>query len=587
MPPKRDAAQLRALADDPAVGWLQTPVASRTAVGLPGDYLSAFLKHHDMPVTRHQLNLASGPRLWQSKGGLIPPEQRDVSIIFPEGIEALVRAFDHGFAAPVAVQDKFLTFLRALPADKYGLVAERLEHHYHLCRAFRVGAEELGSPPSYLDLYKDDRVPKMWRADCTFPSVLINANELLRTWPGLMGSTWNSQNAPRDAMGVWASSRADVETLHGDIDGESSTLSEEEKARARCFSIVIDGVLWLNYISFIVFVNNLPGPLARTLNLRSSFFDAFTDIGSHSAKVFLGRKLMRAHSDLAASHLRCETDGSAEQIRPIRNSPSLPLARRLAEMPPHRTAEEEVLQSPPALPSLATLPEVCLDWVKDLGVSRQDLSGVKSQFKALVHIEVSSGQLPPKSPTEAWSKTPPIRFRDLAEGAVASYRSMLERRYVTIPVGGTPKKVGTKRKRSDGQSSEESSDEDDDILKVSEIMRVAGVWKAVWSSFRSDLANQMLSLKCSETQGSFSARRPETVRGHIPVLVHKYRKSTDWPLAWTALKNTRDLYEKRIREFLQDMFLLASHPSATSDPTSAQLARDLAATLRVSASSEV
>jgi len=220
MPPKRDAAQLRVLADDPAIGWLQTPVASRTEAGLPGDYLSAFLKHHDMPVTRHQLDLINGPRLWQSKGGRIPPEQRDASTIFPEGIEALVRAFDHGFAAPVAVQNKFLTFLRALPADKYGPVAEQLQHHYQLCRAFRVGADELGSPPSYLDLYKDDRVPKMWRADCAFPSVMINANELLRTWPGLMGTTWNSLNAPRDAMGTWASSRFDVETLHAAVDGE-------------------------------------------------------------------------------------------------------------------------------------------------------------------------------------------------------------------------------------------------------------------------------------------------------------------------------------------------------------------------------
>lgn len=225
MPPKRDAAQLRALADDPAVGWLQTPVASRTEVGLPGDYLSAFLKHHDMPVTRQQLNLGNGPRLWQSKEGRIPPDQRDASTIFPEGIEALVRTFDHGFAAPVTVQDKFLTFLRALPVDRYGPVTEQLERYYRLCRAFRVGAEELGSPPSYLDLYKDDRVPKMWRTDCTFPSVLINANELLRTWPGLMGTIWNSHHAPRDAMGAWASSRTDVETLHGDVDGEGPRLS--------------------------------------------------------------------------------------------------------------------------------------------------------------------------------------------------------------------------------------------------------------------------------------------------------------------------------------------------------------------------
>jgi len=225
MPPKRDAAQLRALADDPAAGWLQTPVASRTAVGLPGDYLSAFLKQHDMPVSRHQVRLSHGLRLWQSKMGQVPPEQRDASTIFPEGIEALVRAFDHGFAAPVTVQEKFLTFLRALPAEGYGLVAKQLETHYCRCRAFRVGAEALGSPPSYLDLYKDDRVPKMWRVDCSFPSVLINANELLRAWPGLMGASWNSQNAPRDAMISWASSRSDVDTLHAEVTHDGPGLS--------------------------------------------------------------------------------------------------------------------------------------------------------------------------------------------------------------------------------------------------------------------------------------------------------------------------------------------------------------------------
>lgn len=72
---------------------------------------------------------------------------------------------------------------------------------------------------------------------------------------------------------------------------------------------MIDGVLWLNYIAFVVFVNNLPGPLAKTLHLRSSFFDAFSDIGSQSAKFFLQAKLRRASDDPAAAQLRSETDG--------------------------------------------------------------------------------------------------------------------------------------------------------------------------------------------------------------------------------------------------------------------------------------
>ena len=225
MPPKRDAALLRALADDPAAGWLQTPVASRAEVGLAGDYLSAFLQHHEMPVTRRQADLANGLRLWRSKVGYVSPEHHDASTVFPGGLEALVRAFDHGFAAPPEAQDKLLAFLRALPAAAYGPVAERLESHYDLCRAFRVGADELGSPPGYLDLYKDDRVPKKWRTDAAFPSVLINANELLRTWPGLMGPTWNSSNARRDAMSCWENSRADVESLHVAMEEGGSELS--------------------------------------------------------------------------------------------------------------------------------------------------------------------------------------------------------------------------------------------------------------------------------------------------------------------------------------------------------------------------
>ena len=51
MPPKRDAAQLCALAENP-VGWVLTPVAKRTEIGIVGDYLSAFLKHESSTYYR-------------------------------------------------------------------------------------------------------------------------------------------------------------------------------------------------------------------------------------------------------------------------------------------------------------------------------------------------------------------------------------------------------------------------------------------------------------------------------------------------------------------------------------------------------
>lgn len=229
------------------------------------------------------------------------------------------------------------------------------------------------------------------------------------------------------------------------------------------------------------------------------------------------------------------------------------------------------------------LPELCLNWLKDFDVSRQDLAGVKTQFKAICQVEVSAGRLPERSPIEAWAKAPPLRLRVLAYGAVESFRSLLERRYMYIGTNSTPGTDSSTRMGAHVQNSDENSGEEDDVLKISEIMRAAGVWKAVWDSFRSDLANQMLSLKCAETDGSFSDHRPETVRGHIPVLVHKYRKSTDWPLAWTALQNTRDLYEKRVREFLEDMFHLSGQSEQTMGQSLIDLARGIAASLRVTA----
>jgi len=52
---------------------------------------------------------------------------------------------------------------------------------------------------------------------------------------------------------------------------------------------------------------------------------------------------------------------------------------------------------------------------------------------------------------------------------------------------------------------------------------------------------------------------------------------TNWPLARTALQNTRDVYEKRGREFLEDVFRMADRPTDESS----LLARGVAAHLRV------
>ena len=62
----------------------------------------------------------------------------------------------------------------------------------------------------------------------------------------------------------------------------------------------------------MLFVNKLPGPLAARIQLRASFFDAFTDIGSAHAKAFLLAKLARAAAEPVAAQLRAEVGGPSE-----------------------------------------------------------------------------------------------------------------------------------------------------------------------------------------------------------------------------------------------------------------------------------
>ena len=164
MPPKQSVELLLALAGDPVLGWTRTPVASRAANGcLSGPYLAAFFRHHVMPVTRKEMENASGARLLAGKLEDIPVEHRDANDVAADGLVALAQAFNHGFTAPEAAQANFLAFLRALPDARFGVATAQLQKHYELCRAFRAAPAELASPPTHLDLFKDERVSKRWR----------------------------------------------------------------------------------------------------------------------------------------------------------------------------------------------------------------------------------------------------------------------------------------------------------------------------------------------------------------------------------------------------------------------------------------
>ena len=257
--------------------------------------------------------------------------------------------------------------------------------------------------------------------------------------------------------------------------------------------------------------------------------------------------------------------------------------------------------------SALTIDEERLDWRKDLKVSAENLPGVRAQFTTFLCVEIQKGKLSRATPVGVWAARPPVRFRELALMAVSSYLALIGRS-LSGNVDNEEVQPGpaeeTRIDASKGPAAEDSQplsgedgddsaasvddegwqlltvleepEEDDDILKVSEVMRVARVCRAVYLPFRSDLANQMLALKCAETQGAFSERRPEVANG-IPITVHKYRKSRDWPLAWRAIQKTKHLYQKRVRECLQNLFEAAGH---TPELSAEELAKRVAASLR-------
>ena len=268
--------------------------------------------------------------------------------------------------------------------------------------------------------------------------------------------------------------------------------------------------------------------------------------------------------------------------------------------------------------SILALDEARLDWKKDLQVATDELQGVKAQFMALLHVAIQKQKLPNETLVGGLAARPPLRFREMALAAVSAYRLLFSddlegrvqqnsqsqdsatvapqrsgrldsstdgrRQYddagegeEEAPLPGEDGEADAEWREQLASALEEDLDEGDDILKVSEVMRAAGVCRAVWLSFRSDLSNKLLALKCEQTQGAFEERRPEAVGPGIPVSVHKYKKSQDWPLAWEAVQKTQHLYQKRVRECLEAFHHAAGIPL---DPSIADLARRVAEALR-------
>jgi hypothetical protein len=244
------------------------------------------------------------------------------------------------------------------------------------------------------------------------------------------------------------------------------------------------------------------------------------------------------------------------------------------------------------------LKEATLDWCSDLGALRKEIPAAKATLRALFEIEVAAGALP-KNP-QLMCGAPQIQFRHLAAAALRSSRSSVRQR---LDVISAPPSTRKRRKNDDDvfisvsemhvSSGDESVSEsssiengDADILSVSEVMKAADVWSLVWKSYMVDLSNRMHQIKCEFTGSSFSNRRNQKVGPGIVVAVHKYKKPDDWVVARRALEETRDLYEKRIRELLEEIFVRADIFDAapmhtTYDRICKETARGIASKLRV------
>ena len=257
----------------------------------------------------------------------------------------------------------------------------------------------------------------------------------------------------------------------------------------------------------------------------------------------------------------------------------------------------------------ARIGEPFLNWRIDIGAERKEIPAAKAMLKTLFEIEVAAGALP-RSPAPNYA-APQTRFRELVHASLASSRVAIQKRIGTMAAGNTARKRtmpseskedeegscsepgdGTKKRARNKEAEDEKEEEllhkeanekplpTDDILKVSEVMRQARVWEPVWKTYMPDLSNRMLQIKSEETDGAFSERRLQQVAGgSLVVSVHKYKNPDDWPVACRALVDTKSLYEKRLRELLEDAFLRAELYSDTLSRTCSEAARRIAAQL--------
>lgn len=244
MPPRRSDEVLKALARDPVAGWIHTPLVKATpagaAAGVNPPYMAAFLKHHELPASSAAMKNMHGDRLWSRAKQFLEASSYEGSNLHPRGIEALAKVFNHGFEAPLDAQDRLVSFLESRSEEDYQACAREMVRHYQLCRSFRCPRAEMSDPPSHLDLFKFEEVPKVWSLVDGVERVLINANAVLRAWPELMSPNWDATHASRDAEDLWEACGVEVNELHAQMENEGEEFIPKKNVPSRA----MNGLRW-------------------------------------------------------------------------------------------------------------------------------------------------------------------------------------------------------------------------------------------------------------------------------------------------------------------------------------------------------
>ena len=210
---------------------------------LNGPYLCGLLVHGRLALSSRDLDQQNGLRLWKDHSHNVPTQYLLVGTtkVHADGVLHLLDSFNHGFNSNFSDTSKQLlvSFLQLVPGG--AAIAASVESYYAKCSVFMTLPEHLGSPPSYLDLFKDARINKTWLLPAGYQEhlVVIDAPNVLRVWPDLMAESWNSIHSWRDASTFWVNLQPAVEDYHNSIEQDASRAPINRVKNCKMFVVTV------------------------------------------------------------------------------------------------------------------------------------------------------------------------------------------------------------------------------------------------------------------------------------------------------------------------------------------------------------